>query len=161
VNNPLTFILSNITFVLEEIRGHLAETGAPTWLKELEAALADAEEGTKRIEKIVADLKTFTRPTSETTETTDLNEVLNWSLAIAGHELAAKGQIVRKFGDVPRVDASSARLGQVFVNLLINAAQALDPARRATNEVVLTTRTDPQGRAVAEIRDTGCGMTGK
>jgi two-component system cell cycle sensor histidine kinase/response regulator CckA len=159
VNNPLTYILSNITFVLEEIRGRLAEPGAAAWLKELEAALADAEEGTKRIEKIVTDLKTFTRPTAETTEITNLNEVLNWSLAVAGHELASKGQVVRQFGDVPRVDASSARLGQVFVNLLINAAQALDPARRATNEVVLTTRTDTEGRAVAEIRDTGCGMT--
>jgi two-component system cell cycle sensor histidine kinase/response regulator CckA len=159
VNNPLTFILSNITFVLEEIRGRLGEPGAPSWLKELEAALADAEEGTKRIEKIVADLKTFTRPPAEVAETADLNEVLNWSLAVAGHELVSKGQIVRQLGDVPRVDASSARLGQVFVNLIINAAQALDPTRRATNEVVLTTRTDVQGRAVAEIRDTGCGMT--
>jgi two-component system cell cycle sensor histidine kinase/response regulator CckA len=159
VNNPLTFILSNITFVLEEIRGRLGEPGAPAWLKELEAALADAEEGTKRIEKIVADLKTFTRPPADAAETADLNEVLNWSLAVAGHELVSKGQVVRQLGDVPPVDASSARLGQVFVNLIMNAAQALDPARRTTNEVVLTTRTDPQGRAVAEIRDTGCGMT--
>jgi two-component system cell cycle sensor histidine kinase/response regulator CckA len=161
VNNPLTFILSNITFVLEEIRGRLGQSGTPSWLKELEAALADAEEGTKRIQKIVADLKTFTRPAADAAETADLNEVLNWSLAVAGHELASKGQVVRQLGDVPRVDASAARLGQVFVNLIINAAQALDPARRATNEVVLRTCTDAQGRAVAEIRDTGCGMTGE
>jgi PAS domain S-box-containing protein len=164
VNNPLTYILSNISFVLEEVRQRIGRPGEPddtTWMKELEGALADAEEGTKRIGKIVADLKTFTRPPAESAETADLNDVLSWSLGVAGHELVARGRVVRQFGEVPPVDASSARLGQVFVNLLINAAHALDPARREMNEIVLTSRTDPQGRAVAEIRDTGCGMTGE
>jgi CheY-like chemotaxis protein len=128
-------------------------------MKDLEGALADAEEGTKRVAKIVADLKTFTRPAAETAETANLNEVLNWSLAVAGHELAARGRVIRQFGDVPPVDASSARLGQVFVNLIINAAHSLDPARRDTNEIALTSRTDAEGRVVVEIRDTGCGMT--
>ena len=162
VNNPLTFILSNISFVLEEVRQRLVQPGAPdvrTWMKELEAALADAEEGTKRVGKIVADLKTFTRPSADLVETVDLNEVLNWSLGVAGHELVARGRVVRQLGDVPPVDGSSTRLGQVFVNLIINAAHSLDPARRETNEIVLTTRTDADGRAVAEIQDTGCGMT--
>ena len=162
VNNPLTFILSNIGFVLEEVRQRLGEPGTPAnrnWMQSIEAALADAEEGTKRIGKIVSDLKTFTRPTAEATETADLNEVLNWSMEVAGHELATRGRVVRQFGEVPPVNASSARLGQVFVNLIINAAHALDPTRRETNEIVLTSRTDAQGRAVAEIRDNGCGMT--
>ena len=162
VNNPLNYILSNITFVLEEVRRRIGEPAVPEnghWMKELEGALADAQEGTKRIAKIVADLKAFTRPSAETAETTDLNEVLNWSLAIAGHEVAARGRVVRRFGEVPPVDASSARLGQVFVNLIINAAHSLDPARRETNEIILTSHTDARGCAVAEILDTGCGMT--
>jgi two-component system cell cycle sensor histidine kinase/response regulator CckA len=164
VNNPLTFILSNLTYAIEEVRQRMGEPGIPdgcNWMKELEAALVDAEEGTRRIGKIVADLKTFTRPVAESAESADLNEILNWSLEIAGHELVARGRVIRQFGDVPPVDASAARLGQVFVNLLINAAHALDPARRETNEIVLTSRTDAQGRAVAEIRDTGCGMSGE
>jgi two-component system cell cycle sensor histidine kinase/response regulator CckA len=162
VNNPLTFILSNISFVLEEVRQRMGQPEVPdvrTWMKELEGALADAEEGTKRIAKIVTDLKAFTRPSAETAETANVNEVLNWSLGVARHEVVARGRIVRQFGEVPPVDASSARLGQVFVNLIINAAHALDPARRETNEITLASRTDAQGWAVVEIRDTGCGMT--
>jgi two-component system, cell cycle sensor histidine kinase and response regulator CckA len=162
VNNPLTYILTNISFVLEEIRRRIGQPGTPdsrVWMKELEGALADAEEGTKRIGKIVTDLKTFTRPLAETQETANLNEVLDWSLRVAGHELMSRGRIVRRFGEVPPVDGSAARLGQVFVNLIINAIHSLDPARRDTNEIVLTTRTDAEGRAVAEVRDTGCGMT--
>jgi two-component system cell cycle sensor histidine kinase/response regulator CckA len=162
VNNPLTFILSNISFVLEEVRRRTPGSGATDngpWLKEAEAALVDAEEGTRRIAKIVGDLKAFTRPATEAAESADLNEVLNWSLEVAGHELVARGCVVRQFGDVPLVNGSAARLGQVFVNLLINAAHSLDFALRDTNEITLTSRTDGQGRAVAEIRDTGCGMT--
>ncbi len=162
VNNPLTFILSNITYVLEEVRRHIGLPGTTEsriWLKEVEGALADAQEGTNRIAKIVTDLKAFTRPAADSAETADLNEVLGWSLDVAGHEIEARGRVVRRFGDVPPVGASAARLGQVFVNLIINAAHALDPKRRETNEISLTSHTDAQGRAVAEIRDNGCGMT--
>jgi two-component system cell cycle sensor histidine kinase/response regulator CckA len=162
VNNPLCYILSNISFALEEVRRRIAQPGAvdcSSWMKDIESALADAEEGTKRIGKIVADLKTFTRPSAESAEAADLNEVLSWSLGVAGHEVVARGRVVRHFGEVPPVNASSARLGQVFVNLIINAAHSLDPARRETNEIVLTSRTDAHGWAVAEIKDTGCGMT--
>ena len=145
VNNPLTFILSNISFVLEEIRQRMGQPGGTdtrAWMKELEGALADAEEGTKRIGKIVTDLKTFTRPSTDCAETADVNEVLNWSLGVAGHELIARGRVVRRFSASLLVDAGAARLGQVFVNLLINAAHALDPARRETNEIVVTSLTD-------------------
>lgn len=163
VNNPLTFILSNVGFVLEEVRRRLGEPGPVghrQWMKDIEGALADAEEGTMRIAKIVADLKAFTRPQTDAAESADLNEVLSWSLEVAGHELRTRGaRVVRHFGEVPAVDASAARLGQVFLNLLINAAHALDPARSESNEIVITSRTDAEGRAVAEIRDTGCGMT--
>jgi two-component system cell cycle sensor histidine kinase/response regulator CckA len=162
VNNPLSFILSNVAFALEEIRERL---GAPEGrvgrdrMKSIETALVDAQEGTNRVAKIAADLSAFTRQTVDSEEQTDVNRVLNWSIEVAGHALREQGRVVRHLGNVPPVDASSGRLGQVFVNLLINAAHALDPAKRKTNEIVVTTLTDPQGQAVAEIRDTGTGMT--
>jgi two-component system cell cycle sensor histidine kinase/response regulator CckA len=161
VNNPLTYILSNVSFALEELRRRLdgREPDDCRWMGELEAALADAQEGTIRVAKIVADLNAFTRQAVDSAAQTDLNEALNWSIQVAGHTLQECGSVVRHLGDVPPVAATSGRLGQVFVNLLINAAHALDPARRQTNEIVVTTRTDPQGRAVVEIQDTGCGMT--
>ena len=67
--------------------------------------------------------------------------------------------MIRRFGNTPLVVASPVRLGQVFVNLLVNAAQALEVSRFDTNEIVVSTRTDGQGCAVVEIRDNGCGMT--
>src|SRR5690606_36103792 len=59
---------------------------------------------------------------------------------------------------IPRIDADEARLGQVFINLLINAAQALPEGDTAMHEIRLTTSTDSQGRAVIEVSDTGTGI---
>jgi len=162
VNNPLACILGNLEFALQDIRQrlHAPRTEADgDWMRSLEEALVDAHTGTIRLGKIAADLTTFARPAIESGEQTDLNEVLDWSIGVAGHALLEHGRVVRRLGEVPPVGASAGRLGQVFVNLLINAGHALDPAKRKTNEIVVTTSTDPQGRAVAEIRDTGSGMT--
>jgi two-component system, NtrC family, sensor kinase len=162
VNNPLSFILANVGFALEALQ---RRRSAPLvdadddWMAEIEAALLDAQTGTHRVGKIAADLTVFTRGAADPQGRTNLNEVLNWSIEVAGHTLRERGHVVRCLGDVPAVDAASGRLGQVFVNLLINAAYALDPERTQTNQVVVTTRTDPEGRAVVEIRDTGDGMT--
>jgi PAS domain S-box-containing protein len=162
VNNPLAFVLANIGVAREDLRRHrVAPSGADDlrWMDEIESGLADAEEGASRIAKIVRDLMIFTRRELDPEERVNLNEVLDWSLEVVGHEVRPRGRIVRQFGDTPKVDAPSIRLGQVFVNLLINAAHALDPGKRETNEIVVTTRTDERGHAVAEIRDNGCGMT--
>jgi len=162
VNNPLSFILANVGFALEELhrRQGAPEAGVDcAWMAEVDVALLDAREGIHRVEKIAADLSTFIRGAVDPGEQNDLNEILNWSIEVAGHTLRKRGCVVRRFGNVPAVDATSGRLGQVFVNLLINAAYALDPERTRTNEIVVTTRTDPDGRAVVEIRDTGDGMS--
>ena len=162
VNNPLSFILANVGFALDELHRRRSAAAAGVdcaWMAEVETALHDAQEGTHRIGKIAADLSAFTRGAVDLGQHTDLNEILNWSIEVAGPALRKRGSVVRRLGEVPAVDATSGRLGQVFVNLLINAAYALDPERSRTNEVVVTTRTDPEGRAVVEIRDTGGGMS--
>jgi signal transduction histidine kinase len=65
---------------------------------------------------------------------------------------------VKDYGLVPPVWATEARLGQVFLNLLINAAHALPVGRADSNRIAIITRTDGQGRAVVEIVDTGSGI---
>jgi CheY-like chemotaxis protein len=66
--------------------------------------------------------------------------------------------LITEFGRVPLVNADDARLGQVFVNLLMNAAQAFPGGNVKGNEVRVLTSTDAQGRAVVEVKDTGSGI---
>ena len=88
-----------------------------------------------------------------------MHGVLEFAINIVRHQTRERAEIVRDFGKVPLVRASETRLNQVFLNLIINAAQAIPPGAPDKNEIRLVTRTDASGRAVIEIRDTGDGMT--
>ena len=162
VNNPLAYIRGNVSWSLDTIRKWATDhAGAecPSWTGEVETALSDAAVGASRVAKIVRDLNTFTRAGPETSEPASLSDIVDWSLEVVGHELRPRSRIVRRFEPTPMVDAPSGRLGQVFVNLLLNAAHALDGHRHELNELVIVLRTDEQGRAVVEIRDNGRGMS--
>jgi CheY-like chemotaxis protein len=69
-----------------------------------------------------------------------------------------RARLVRDMGEVPPVEANEARLGQVFLNLIVNAAQAIPEGDTSKHEVRVTTRTDEAGNAVVEVRDTGAGI---
>ncbi len=162
VNNPLAYVLVSIQWALQCVRkrrGQTAEGAASGWMDGVVTALTDAETGASRVAKIVRDLNAFTRIDTEPKEPVHLTELIEWSLDVAGAELRPRARVIRRFGNTPLVVASPVRLGQVFVNLLVNAAQALEVSRFDTNEIVVSTRTDGQGCAVVEIRDNGCGMT--
>jgi C4-dicarboxylate-specific signal transduction histidine kinase len=77
---------------------------------------------------------------------------------MAWNEIRHRARLVKDYGDVPPVWATEARLGQVFLNVLINAAHALQVGRADSNRIAIITRTDSQGRAVVEIVDTGSGI---
>jgi CheY-like chemotaxis protein len=127
-------------------------------LGEVRQALSDARDGARRVTTIVRDLKTFSRADEERSGPLDLHPVLESSVQMAFTELKHRARVVKAFGPVPPVAANEARLGQVFLNLLINAAQAIPAGRVEENEIHVSTRTDASGRAVVEVRDTGTGM---
>jgi PAS domain S-box-containing protein len=151
INNPLAFILSNLEFLAEELRRTSPD---PEMLR----ALDDAMDGAARVREIVRDLKTFSRPVDEVREAVDVRAVLRSAIGLASNEIRHRAQLVVEPGDVPRVAASEYRLGQVFLNLLVNAAQAIPEGHAAEHVVRAATSTGPDGRAVVEISDTGAGI---
>jgi CheY-like chemotaxis protein len=76
---------------------------------------------------------------------------------MARNEIRHRANVVRQFGDIPRVQANEARLGQVFVNLLVNAAQAIEAGSAHENTITLTTRRADNMVAI-EFTDTGAGI---
>jgi CheY-like chemotaxis protein len=151
INNPLAYIKANVGMIAEQ----LATTGASA---ELITMIGDAMEGATRVQNIVAGMKTFSRADTEHRGAIDVHAVLDLALRMTGNEIRHRCQVDKQYGAVPPVIADESRLGQVFINLLINAAQAMPVGRFEHNRIRIVTRTDDRGRAAIEIHDTGCGI---
>jgi two-component system, NtrC family, sensor kinase len=156
INNPLTFVLSNLSFLATELRGLATELPAGR-LTEAEEVLREATMGAHRVRQIVGDLKTFSRADDEAPTVVSLQKVLESALTIARAELRARAQVVRDFTDVPPVEGSEGRFGQVFLNLLINAAQAIPIGQPDRNEIRVRLRSLEE-HVLVEVRDTGAGI---
>ena len=77
---------------------------------------------------------------------------------MAGNEIRHRARLVTNYGKTPLVEANESRLGQVFLNMIVNAAQAIEDGRAEKNEIRISTSMDVGGGAVVEIADTGAGM---
>jgi len=157
INNPLTFVVANVDTALEEI-GAIIRGGPPDRMKELEEMLVEARQGVERVTAIVRALKTFSRIEEERLGAIDIIPVIDLAISMTLNEIRHRARLVREYGPLPLVDADGARLGQVFINLLVNAAHAFPAGNTDANEIRIATFTDADGRAVVEVRDTGAGI---
>ncbi|MBN1209253.1 MAG: response regulator [Myxococcaceae bacterium] len=158
INNPLAFIISNLHFAVEEVRDAAGPERQDERWAEVEQALREALQGADRVRRIVQDLKAFSRSQPQHPHRVDLHQVLDMALSIADAEVRHRAQVVKIYGKVPNVLGDETRLGQVFLNLLVNAAQAIPEGHTQSNEIRIATRKDEQGQAVVEVSDTGTGI---
>ncbi|MDE1545139.1 bacteriohemerythrin [Dechloromonas agitata] len=122
--------------------------------EDLPSLLAESQEGLGRVTKIVQDLKDFSRVDQAEYQLADLNHALESTLNVVWNELKYKAEIVRELGEIPEVECIPAQINQVFMNLLVNAAQAIDTRGR------ITVRSGQEnGHVWFEVADTGKGMS--
>ncbi|MEO6576228.1 MAG: ATP-binding protein, partial [Polyangiaceae bacterium] len=158
VNNPLAYVLSNLSLLSEALpallRGDAPSQLASTNLTQL---LDDAREGAERVRVVVRDLRTLSRA-DEDHGAIDLRDVLRSSMNMAKNEMRFRARLVQQIKPIPPVRGSASRLGQIFLNLLINACQAIPPGHADDNEIQVRARALDADRVVVEITDTGCGI---
>ena len=166
INNPLAAVMANLDYIAEivgQLGGSSRGTRSPamrdTWIRdEITAPLDDAREAAERVRFIVRDLKMFSRsPTEELKGPVNVKAVMESSLRMAWNEVRHRARLVKNYDNVPDVDANEARLGQVFLNLIVNAAQAIPEGRAEDNEIRVTARLEGK-RVVIEVADTGPGI---
>jgi CheY-like chemotaxis protein len=107
---------------------------------------------------IVRDLNTFARADDEQRGPVDVARVLESCVQMAMNQIRHRARVTRALAEVPPVEANESRLAQVFLNLIVNAAQAIAEGAADRNEITLSTGLDALGRVVVEVRDTGKGI---
>jgi two-component system cell cycle sensor histidine kinase/response regulator CckA len=177
INNPLAFVVANLGFAQEELgilrATHLDPLELDRRLGGLGWALGEAQEGAARVRNIVLDLKTFSHPDAEYRGPVDICRVIDSAVNLAQGEIRGRARIIRRFGSVPSVLGNEARLSQLFLNLLVNAAHSIPavpeapalvgvdaaaPAAPALHEIRLVVASEPDGGVTVEVGDTGAGI---
>jgi PAS domain S-box-containing protein len=158
INNPLAAVLATIEFAKWDLAKLEVEPSKPAPLQRLRDTLADAECAADRVRQIVKDLKIFSRSEDALSGPVDTKAVLESTLRMAWNEIRHRARLVREYDVVPAAHGDESRLGQVFLNLVMNAAQALPEGRANEHTITVKLESDAEGRVVASVRDTGPGI---
>jgi PAS domain S-box-containing protein len=177
INNPVGFVNSNMGALQGyvgallrlidaydgAIAGHaeLVERMAPVrqaadldFLRhDVTALVGESIDGLRRVTEIVQSLREFSHVGETEWQLADLHRGLDSTLTIAAHELKHKVTVVKEYGDLPLVECRASQLNQVFMNLLVNAAQAIS----GLGTIRIRTGVE-EDRAWIEIADTGAGI---
>jgi two-component system cell cycle sensor histidine kinase/response regulator CckA len=162
INNPLTYVLANLHILgkrAEKAMRADQDDSARDQLcsQDTLQLLRETADGARRVRDIARDLKTFSRSSDEV-HPVDVRQVLDSSVRMAINEIRHRARLERSYLDVPMVLANSSRLGQVFLNLIVNAAQAIPEGAAEDNLIHLTTKIGPDGHALVIVSDTGSGI---
>ncbi len=179
INNPIGFINSNLSTLgkyLSRLSGFLAvqsgciAAGAPPdqvesvrkqqatlkidyIVKDLEDLVRESLEGAERVRSIVADLKSFSRVDESEYKQADLNECLRSTINIVWNEIKYKATLKKELGEIPQTRCYPQQMNQVFMNLLVNAAHAIE------QQGTITVRSwEEDGYVCVSVADTGQGI---
>lgn len=159
INNPLSFVLSNVFSVGGWIGEVLAEAGdglddaARRKLEKARARVQDSGEGLERVRELVVKLRTFSRLDEGEFKTVDIREAIESVLLFLRHKMADRIEVRRDYGPDNRLGCFAGQLNQVLMNILANAVDAIDGAG------TITVRTEAAGDDfVVAVTDTGCGI---
>lgn len=181
INNPMAFVISNLdslksylirlsqhialqdealdqlaagpkSAILAELRENKEIMKIDHLLRDIDDLIEDALQGSARVKNIVQDLRGYARSEGED-RLANINDGLESTLNIIGSEIKYKIELEKDFGDIPLTKCNPGQLGQVFMNILINAAQAIDTDGR----IKIATRAE-NGKIIVTVADTGCGI---
>jgi two-component system cell cycle sensor histidine kinase/response regulator CckA len=157
VNTPLAYVEASLDHLARELPRCAKGPPDPKRMKTLLALLEEARSGAGRVKAIARDLSAFSRP-QERVDVVDVRTVLESALRMTSHVALQRARVIRELSGVPLVRANEARLAQVFLNLLLNAAQSLSEGDPSQQEIRVTAR-QTGTKVEVEVSDTGAGIS--
>ena len=157
INNPLSYVAGNLDLATEMLQPERGNIGTSEWVRDLREIIDDASEGAHRIARILVDLRALAEPGPIDPEPTELEEVVRRACRLAASHLESRAVLVCEIEPLPPVWGTSSGLGQVVLNLVVNAAQAIEPGDPDRHRVRLSARAAGD-EVVLEVSDTGAGI---
>jgi signal transduction histidine kinase/ActR/RegA family two-component response regulator len=154
INNPLTYVEGNLQYAVEQMR---EDAASPERDAKIVEALEDAREGADRVKRIVDDLKRSARSDAQEGEIANASGALAFAVRMAGNQLRNIAKVDLEILDGMHVHGAEGKLGQVFLNLLVNAGQAFDGENVEQNRIVVRASIQDD-YALFEIGDNGPGI---
>ena len=164
INNPLAVVTCNLALIADRLSAALQQQldpGQPRLLEDSEAvmaALADAREAAQRVRLVVQDLSMFSRSDQEQRRVIHPLKVLESSVRLVSNEIRHRARLEKQYGSIPAVLANESQLGQVIINLLVNAAQSMPDGQIDRHVLRVVSSTGADGSAIIEIIDNGVGI---
>ncbi|MFA5074283.1 MAG: ATP-binding protein [Nitrospirota bacterium] len=180
VNNPMGFIASNLNTLnkymekimsyIQELTASLEQTNSAPLIEgirelrtkqkidfireDAQKLIGESLEGAERVKVIVQNLKNFSRVDQSEAKYADINECMESTIRIVWNELKYKTTVKKEYGDIPPLFCYPQQLNQVFMNLLVNAAHAIE----TRGEITIKTWAKDESVFIS-IADTGCGIS--
>lgn len=180
INNPINFINGNLTYINQyihdlitliklyqqhfpqassEILDYTEEIDLNFLLIDLLRIVASMRTGTDRVKDLVLSLRNFSRLDEAEQKDVDLHEGIDSTLLILSHQLKQGIEVVRQYGDLPKVLCYPAQLNQVFMNIISNAADALFETDVKPKRIIIKTSVDDSKNICISIQDNGNGIS--
>lgn len=179
INNPVGFVMSNFRSLERYLSGafellntfdahaHTLPAETQAQIERMKTAmdyefvaedvaglLEESRDGLERVKRIVSDLRDFSRVGESDWQWANVHTCLESTLNVVMNEIKYKAEVIRDYGDIPDIECMPFQLNQVFLNLFVNAAQAIV----GHGTITVRTRLRPDGVGI-EIEDTGSGMS--
>ena len=157
LNNPVTYITSNLAMLGDELRS-LTEGVPAESLEFMRDAVSEAREGATRVVSLIREVLELARPARTVRGPARVREVVEGALRMSRGQILGRARVVTELEDLPAAAIDPSRLGQVVLNLLANAAQAI-PEGSGSQNVITVRGWSVQGKVFLEVKDTGCGIS--
>lgn len=182
INNPLCYILYNLESINKDLPDLVKKLGclrsllwanastnpdiqemsseilSPVLLGDLMTQFEDALTGARKIREIAHGLSTFSRVEKDQLFPINIQHAIETAISMCYNEIKYRARLVKDYGKTPLITVSEGRLSQVFLNLILNATQAIDEGDVENNEIRVSTRHE-EGFVSASVSDTGGGIS--
>jgi len=153
INNPLTYVLGNVELMQRRLRDQPATKAL------VDDSLAQMVDGLERIRDVVSDLRAFARPEEDVVGRLVLSTVCDAAIRLVSSVVRHRAEVVTEYApNVPAVIANESRLGQIIINLIVNASHAMPERATSESRITVRTRTLANGDAAIEVEDNGTGI---